>query len=99
MALIESAAAGLPVVASAVGGVGELVAHERTGWLGSTQEELSQGLDKLLGDAPERRAMGGRARLRVVGQHSAERLAERLEQVYGVVRDMRQSQAQSGDPR
>ena len=34
VALIEAAAAGLPAVAMRVGGVSEVVAHERTGWLG-----------------------------------------------------------------
>ena len=97
VALIEAAAAGLPVVATSVGGVGELVAHERTGWLGQTREELSFGLGRLLGDRAERLAMGGRARLRVARQHSAERLAGRLEEVYRVVHAMRQSTPQAGD--
>jgi len=94
VALIEAAAAGLPVVATPVGGVPELVAHERTGYLGASCEELGFGLAKLLGDAAERRAMGARARLRVSRQHSAERLAGRLEDVYRVVQAMRQTPTQ-----
>jgi glycosyltransferase involved in cell wall biosynthesis len=97
VALIEAAAAGLPVVATSVGGVGELVAHERTGWLGATREELGFGLAKVLEDTSERLAMGGRARLRVVRQHSAERLAGRLEDVYGAVMAMRATTRNGGE--
>ena len=85
VALIEAGAAGLPVVATAVGGVGELVVHERTGLLGASVEELAFGLAKLLDDPLEARAMGARARLRVGRTHSAEGLAARLEELYGLV--------------
>jgi glycosyltransferase involved in cell wall biosynthesis len=85
VALIEAAAAGLPVVARAVGGVPELVVHERTGYLGTTAEELAFGLAKLLDDPAAARAMGARARLRVARTHSAETLAARLEELYGLV--------------
>jgi glycosyltransferase involved in cell wall biosynthesis len=85
VALIEGAAAGLPVVASAVGGVGELVAHERTGYLGRGAHELALGLERLLNDPAGARAMGARARLRVARTHAAENLAARLEGLYQVV--------------
>jgi glycosyltransferase involved in cell wall biosynthesis len=85
VALIEAAAAGLPVVARTVGGVAELVAHERTGWLGTSDEELAFGLAKLLDDPTEARAAGARARLRVARAHSAETLALRLEELYTLV--------------
>ncbi len=85
VALIEAAAAGLPVVATAVGGVPEIVAHERTGFLGSDATELAFGLAQLL-DHPELRAsMGARARVRGAARHSAEALADRLEAVYRAV--------------
>jgi len=85
VALIEAAAAGLPVVARPVGGVPELVVHERTGWLGSSTEELAFGLDRLLADPAGARAAGARARLRVARAHGAEVLAERLEELYRLV--------------
>jgi len=96
VALIEAGAAGLPVVAAAVGGVPELVAHERTGWLGQTTEELAFGLGRLLDDPVAARAMGERARLRVAHAHGAETLARRLEELYGLVCAER---AASGVPR
>jgi glycosyltransferase involved in cell wall biosynthesis len=89
VALIEAAAAGLPVVATPVGGVPELVAHERTGFLGADADELAFGLDRLLLDPGLRAAMGGRARLRVEHRHSGEALARRLADVYEAVLDER----------
>ena len=85
IALVEAAAAGLPVVARDVGGVSEIVAHERTGFLGKETDELAFFLAQLL-DAPDLGpAMGKRARLRVAARHSAEALAGRLEEIYRVV--------------
>jgi len=85
VALIEAGAAALPAVATAVGGVEEVLVHERTGWLGTSVEELGFGLARLLEDADERLAMGARARLRVSQRHSAELLAGRLEELYRAV--------------
>jgi glycosyltransferase involved in cell wall biosynthesis len=93
VALIEAGAAGLPVVASDVGGVAELVAHERTGFLGGTVEELAFGLAQLLERPAERLAMGARARLRVAERHSGAQLARRLEELYRVVVGERQGGA------
>jgi glycosyltransferase involved in cell wall biosynthesis len=85
VALIEAGAAGLPVVATAVGGVPELVAHERTGLLGTSVDELAFAVDQLLADPVLARAMGERARMRVQARHSAAQLADRLERLYRAV--------------
>jgi glycosyltransferase involved in cell wall biosynthesis len=85
VALVEAAAAALPVVATRVGGVPEVVAEERTGWLGETPDELAYGLARLLDDPAGARAMGQRARLRVARRHDAPALAERLERLYEAV--------------
>lgn len=85
VALIEAGAAGLPVVATRVGGVPELVAEERTGWLGASVDELAFALAKLIEAPEEARAMGARARLRVATRHGAVALAERLERLYAAV--------------
>ncbi len=90
VALIEAAAAGLPVVATSVGGVPELVAHERTGYLGETADELAFGLDQLLSDPASRAGCGQRARMRVEARHSAKALADRLEALYRAVVEARQ---------
>jgi glycosyltransferase involved in cell wall biosynthesis len=97
VALIEAGAAGLPAVATPVGGVPELVVHERTGFLGSDATELALGLSQLASDPAEARAMGARARLRVAARHGAERLADRLEEVYEVaLRERRGSEVRGG---
>ncbi len=86
VALIEAAAAGRPVVAMNVGGVAEIVVHERTGWLGTNADELAYGLAQYLEATPGALSgLGVRARLRVANRNSAEALATRLEQVYQVV--------------
>ena len=85
IALIEAAAAGLPAVARDVGGVSEIVAHERTGFLGKETDELAFFLAQLLDDPSIGPAMGKRARVRVASRHSAAALAGRLEQLYRVV--------------
>lgn len=85
LALIEAAAAGIPAVAMDVGGVGEVLAHGRTGWLGQDVDELAYGLAMLCEDERLRRDMGQRARLRVQGRHAAAALADRLEELYRAV--------------
>ena len=82
IALIEAGAAGKPVVATSVGGVPELVVHERTGFLGEKPDELAFGLAQLLENRALGPAMGQRARLRIDKRHSAAALAERLEGLY-----------------
>ena len=98
VSLIEAAAAGLPVVAREVGGVAEICVHERTGFLGESDEELAFGLGRLLEDPAEAAAIGQRARLRVARMHSAERLAQRLEELYTVCAEER-AQPASGKGR
>jgi glycosyltransferase involved in cell wall biosynthesis len=86
VALIEAAAAGKPVVATNVGGVAEIVAHERTGWLGENVDELAFGVAQYLDAAPAALgALGVRARLRATTRHSAQSLATRLEELYQAV--------------
>lgn len=84
VALVEAAAAGLPAVALGVGGVAEVVAHERTGFVAQSEDELSFYLSQLAADRDLAFAMGHRARLRVAERHSAEALADRLEEVYRI---------------
>jgi glycosyltransferase involved in cell wall biosynthesis len=83
VALIEAAAAGKPVVATNVGGVDELVMHERTGWLAASVDELAYGVAQYL-DAPPALlpALAIRSRVRVEKNHSATALADRLESLY-----------------
>ena len=90
VALIEAAAAARPAVATPVGGVEEVVVHERTGFLGESPTELAYGLSALCDDPGDREHTGRRARLRV-GRFSGDRLAERLAELYTTVARERQA--------
>lgn len=85
VALIEAAAAAKPVLAVNVGGVSDIVAHERTGWLGADTTELAFGLAQWLDNPALLASTGQRARLRIQSRHSAQALADRLLAVYRVV--------------
>jgi glycosyltransferase involved in cell wall biosynthesis len=66
LSILESMRAGLPVVASAVGGVDEAVREAETGYLvpRGGVAELRDRIDTLLGDSELRRTLGARGRAR-----------------------------------
>lgn len=68
LALMEAMACGLPIVATRVGGVPDLVEHGETGWLVGAGEfdDIAGRCAELVADAALRRRMGERARQRVV---------------------------------
>jgi glycosyltransferase involved in cell wall biosynthesis len=81
---MEAMAAGLPVVASAVGGLLDLVAHERTGLRlpPGDPEALAEALESLL-RAPSRvDVMGTAARREVAERYSFERMVSAFEDMY-----------------
>jgi glycosyltransferase involved in cell wall biosynthesis len=83
--LIEAMAAGVPVVATRVGGIPEIVAHDETGLLldaPTNPKTLAHALWPLLTDPNLRAAMGARARERYRHGFTAERWAERLLALY-----------------
>jgi len=82
VALVEAAAAGKPAIAMNVGGCAEIVVHERTGWIGSSVDELAFGLSQFLENPALLQGLDVRARLRVEKRNSAASLAQRLEDVY-----------------
>ena len=63
-AVIEAMSAGLPIVATSVGGIPELVQHDENGYLvaAKSPNELAEALIKLL-ESPEKRKAFGRAAL------------------------------------
>lgn len=83
MAILEALAAGLPVVACDEGGIGDLVAHGRNGYLaaGRSPVALAANLDRLIGDADLRRRMGRAAASLVAERHSLAAAEARLAQV------------------
>jgi glycosyltransferase involved in cell wall biosynthesis len=66
MSVLEAMAAGLPVVASAVGGVPELVAEAETGFLVPPRDvdALAAALQRVLADPELRRSLGAAAHAR-----------------------------------
>ncbi len=83
VALIEAAAAARPAVATAVGGVADIVS-EGTGLLAAAgdAEGLARQISALAADAPRRREMGARARAHVAERYSAERLLADIDSLY-----------------
>ncbi|MNY03816.1 D-inositol 3-phosphate glycosyltransferase [compost metagenome] len=84
VAAVEAAACGLPVVASRVGGVGEVVLDGETGMLvpPADPEALAQALSRLLDDPALRVAMGERGRAHVARCFDWQRNADAMEAVY-----------------
>ena len=82
-AIVEAMALGVPVVASRVGGIPEVVEHGRTGLLVPPGDAgaLARAVDSLLADASGRRAMARAARQRAPG-YAWDALAPRVLEVY-----------------
>ncbi len=87
MVLLEAAATGVPVVASAVGGIPEGVVDGRTGVLVPSRdpEALAVALSGLLADGEARRRMGLDARRFVEERFDRHRLGLGLERLYDQV--------------
>lgn len=84
MAVLEAMAAGLPVVASRVGGIPATVADGRTGVLVEARDinRLAEALAALLSRAPLRKAMGTAARERARSEFSADVVVPRIEALW-----------------
>ena len=84
VALIEAMAAAKAVVATRVGGVADVVDHERTGLLipPKDPEALADAMLRLAADPAERSRMGAAGREAVVGRFSADRLVDDIDKLY-----------------
>jgi glycosyltransferase involved in cell wall biosynthesis len=84
VALIEAMAAGKAVVATRVGGVADVVEHERTGLLVPSRDPgaLADAIMRLADDPGERARMGAAGREAVLGRFSAERLVDDVDRLY-----------------
>ena len=83
--VLEAMAAGLPVAATAVGGVPELVTPARTGWLAAPGDApgLAAVMSRLLQDPEQCRAFGRAGRERALRDFSLKAMAECYEDVLG----------------
>jgi glycosyltransferase involved in cell wall biosynthesis len=85
LALLEAMAAGLPVIATAVGGIPEVVTDGTNGLLipPRNPEALARALDRLLADPDFARRLGEQARAEAEAHHSLERLGREINEIYG----------------
>jgi glycosyltransferase involved in cell wall biosynthesis len=83
-AIMEYMAAGLPTVATAVGGNSELVEHEVTGLLvpSNSEEHLAIAIDRLLCDRTLAARFGATARQRAFAEYGVEVQARRYAEFY-----------------
>ena len=83
-AALEAMAAGLPVVATNVGGLPELVVDGQTGWLVPARDpaSLADCLRRLIADAEKREAMGAAGRQRAQRDFPLSRMVEQIVAVY-----------------
>jgi glycosyltransferase involved in cell wall biosynthesis len=84
LSVIEAGACSVPVVASRVGGIPEVVLDGETGILVPPKDlqAIARAVSTLLGDPDRARAMGKHARQVVSGKFSAERMVIGTEAVY-----------------
>jgi len=83
LAVLEAMAAGLPVVATRVGGMAEIVSEGATGLLvDPAPAAIAHALDALIADPTLARRMGGTGRGEARRRLSRERMAAEVQQVY-----------------
>jgi glycosyltransferase involved in cell wall biosynthesis len=84
LAVMEAMAAGLPVIATQVGGIPELVRSGDQGLLvpAGDRTEFAAAMRTLLNDVQMRRAMGRAARTRAMREFRVERMVEGYENLY-----------------
>lgn len=84
VSLIEAMAAGLPVVATDVGGVPDVVSDGKTGLLAPPKDPpaMSRAMGTLLDDPGRRRAMGQLGREAVYPKYSDGSLLDRMDRLY-----------------
>lgn len=88
LAVLEAMSAGLPVLASDVGGVSEAIQHDQTGWLTPANDvgALTGALALLLDDAALRARLGAAARQSYVTRFTLVAMTERYRALYRQLR-------------
>jgi glycosyltransferase involved in cell wall biosynthesis len=83
-ALLEAMSAGLPCVATGVGGIPEIISHNHSGLLVGVDDsaDLAAALCRLMSDETLAAGLGATARQHVVSHHSFERMAAAFDELY-----------------
>jgi glycosyltransferase involved in cell wall biosynthesis len=84
LTILEAMAAGVPVVATRVGGTPEVIEHGKTGLLvpARSPDAFAHAFRSLADDAAERRVLGGRGRAAVEKRFTIDRMVEHYANVY-----------------
>jgi glycosyltransferase involved in cell wall biosynthesis len=84
MVALEAMERARPVIASAVGGLPEIVADRQTGLVvpSADADALAEAIVELAGDLPRAAAMGVAGRSRALAEFTPERCVERTEELY-----------------
>jgi len=82
--VMESLACGTPVVAFNIGGMSDMIEHEKTGWLSPPfdSNDMAQGIASILSDHDRRGPMANRARLKAEREYSEKVVANRHLSLY-----------------
>lgn len=82
--LLEAGLAGLPVVATSVGGIPEIIENEKTGLLvrPSNTGELTDAINRLVNDTELRQKLGRNLREKVLKDFSASEMLEKTFRLY-----------------
>jgi glycosyltransferase involved in cell wall biosynthesis len=84
LTVLEGLASGTPVLATAVGGIPEMLRHRENGWLVPARDErsLAEGMLTLLGDAHLREQLGSNGRRDAIARFSIERFSTEIHSLY-----------------
>ncbi len=84
-AITQAMAMGLPVVATSIGGIPEVVQHDVTGLLVPANDVsmLTKSLLRLIEDDSLRTRLGQKGRELIVGSYSLESMIDKIEDMYG----------------
>ena len=83
-AIMQAQACGIPVISTAVGSIGEIVAHDATGLLVAPQDSdsLRAAIARLKGDTALRARLGGAALDQARERYSAATMIDRMQEVF-----------------
>ena len=84
MALLEAMSWGLPVIATPVGGIPQVVEHQVTGMLIAPGdiEDCARQMERLLADSTLRERLGSAARERIAAEFSLDDALDQLSAIY-----------------